>query len=275
MCPISSLLCGIDMSGSTITPWVVGNWKMNPMQADASTLLQNFKQLLNNQKIAEENCHIGIAPVAIALTAVRDSLQQANRTIFTVAQDVSRVAGTGAYTGEISAELLKDSAIDFVLVGHSERREIFADQPQILNEKVKNALNAGLTVIYCVGESLEQREAGQAEQVVLQQICDIAAVVNAEQWKNIVVAYEPIWAIGTGKTASPEDAQAMHAKIRQGLSQITAEGQNMAILYGGSVKPENAVELAACPDINGALVGGASLNAESFYKIAQAFANTK
>lgn len=275
MCPISSLLCGIDMSGSTITPWVVGNWKMNPMQADASALLQNFKQLLNNQNIAEENCHIGIAPVAIALTAVRDSLQQANRTIFTVAQDVSRVAGTGAYTGEISAELLKDNAIDFVLVGHSERREIFAEQPQILNEKVKNALNAGLTVIYCVGESLEQREAGQAEQVVLQQICDIAAVVNAEQWKNIVVAYEPIWAIGTGKTASPEDAQAMHAKIRQGLSQITAEGQNMAILYGGSVKPENAVELAACPDINGALVGGASLNAESFYKIAQAFANTK
>ncbi len=275
MCPISSLLCGIDMSGSTITPWVVGNWKMNPMQADASALLQNFKQLLNNQNIAEENCHIGIAPVAIALTAVRDSLKQANRTILTVAQDVSRVAGTGAYTGEISAELLKDNAIDFVLVGHSERREIFAEQPQILNEKVKNALNAGLTVIYCVGESLEQREAGQAEQVVLQQICDIAAVVIAEQWKNIVVAYEPIWAIGTGKTASPEDAQAMHAKIRQGLSQITAEGQNMAILYGGSVKPENAVELAACPDINGALVGGASLNAESFYKIAQAFANTK
>lgn len=275
MCPISSLLCGIDMSGSTITPWVVGNWKMNPMQADASALLQNFKQLLNNQNIAEENCHIGIAPMAIALTAVRDSLKQANRTILTVAQDVSRVAGTGAYTGEISAELLKDNAIDFVLVGHSERREIFAEQPQILNEKVKNALNAGLTVIYCVGESLEQREAGQAEQVVLQQICDIAAVVNAEQWKNIVVAYEPIWAIGTGKTASPEDAQAMHAKIRQGLSQITAEGQNMAILYGGSVKPENAVELAACPDINGALVGGASLNAESFYKIAQAFANTK
>ena len=275
MCPISSLLCGIDMSGSTITPWVVGNWKMNPMQADASALLQNFKQLLNNQNIAEENCHIGIAPVAIALTAVRDSLKQANRTILTVAQDVSRVAGTGAYTGEISAELLKDNAIDFVLVGHSERREIFAEQPQILNEKVKNALNAGLTVIYCVGESLEQREAGQAEQVVLQQICDIAAVVNAEQWKNIVVAYEPIWAIGTGKTASPEDAQAMHAKIRQGLSQITAEGQNMAILYGGSVKPENAVELAACPDINGALVGGASLNAESFYKIAEAFANTK
>ncbi|OTG81466.1 triose-phosphate isomerase [Acinetobacter sp. ANC 5054] len=263
------------MSGSTITPWVIGNWKMNPMQADASALLQDFKQLLNNQNIAEDSCHIGVAPVAIALSAVRDELKQANRKILTVAQDLSRKAGTGAYTGEISAELLKDSAIEFVLVGHSERREIFGDHPQIINEKVKNALNAGLGVIYCVGESLEQRESGQAEHVVLQQICDIAAVVQPAQWKSIVVAYEPIWAIGTGKTASPADAQAMHAKIREGLSQITPEGQQMAILYGGSVKPENAVELAACPDINGALVGGASLNAESFYQIAQAFANTK
>ncbi|WP_180022045.1 triose-phosphate isomerase [Acinetobacter sp. YH16044] len=263
------------MSGSTITPWVVGNWKMNPLQADAGALLKNFKQLLNEQNIAEAACHIGVAPTAIALTSVQNELAQASRNIMTVAQDVSRVAGTGAYTGELSAELLKDYGVEFVLIGHSERREIFADQPHIINEKVKNALNAGLTVIYCVGESLEQRESGQAEQVVLQQICDIAAVVQAEQWKQIVVAYEPIWAIGTGKTASPEDAQAMHAKIREGLSQITPMGLHTAILYGGSVKPENAVELAACPDINGALVGGASLNAESFYKIAQAFAYTK
>ena len=172
-------------------------------------------------------------------------------------------------------ELLKDSQIDCVLVGHSERRELFADTPSILNEKVKNALQAGLTVIYCVGESLQQRESGQAEQVVLQQICDIAAVVDAEQWQQIVIAYEPIWAIGTGKTASPEDAQSMHAKIREGLSQITAYAVTLPILYGGSVKPENAVELAACPDINGALVGGASLNAASFHQIAQAFANTQ
>ena len=111
--------------------------------------------------------------------------------------------------------------------------------------------------------------------MVLQQICDLASVVTAEQWPHIVIAYEPIWAIGTGKTASPEDAQTMHAKIREGLTQITSHGANMAILYGGSVKAENAVELATCPDINGALVGGASLNATSFYKIVEAFANTK
>lgn len=263
------------MSGSTITPWVVGNWKMNPMKADTVQLIEGFKQLLQSNPIDENKCHVGVAPIAIALTKVQADFESANRKIYSVAQDVSRFAGTGAYTGELSAELLKDSQIDYVLVGHSERREIFAEDADILNKKIKNALNAGLTVIYCVGESLEQREAGQAEMVVLQQICDIAGVVSAEQWQNIVIAYEPIWAIGTGKTASPQDAQMMHAHIRAGLSQITAYGAQMAILYGGSVKAENAVELAACPDINGALVGGASLNAESFYKIAQAFANTK
>lgn len=263
------------MSASTITPWVVGNWKMNPMQADAKQLVQNLKKLLQDQIIAESACHIGVAPISIALQNTQAELKDAGRQILTVAQDLSRIAGMGAYTGEVSAELLKDSQINFVLIGHSERREIFGDTPDIVQAKVKNALAAGLTVIYCVGESLDQRENGQAEQVVLQQICDITSVVEAGQWSNIIIAYEPIWAIGTGKTASPEDAQAMHATIREGVIQITPAGQSMALLYGGSVKPENAVELAACPDINGALVGGASLNAESFYKIAQAFANTK
>ncbi|EPF75507.1 triosephosphate isomerase [Acinetobacter gyllenbergii] len=263
------------MSNSSITPWVVGNWKMNPMHANAFQLVEEFKQLLQQENIAAEQCHIGVAPTAIALSGIQTQFKDAARTIYTVAQDVSRVAGTGAYTGEVSAELLKDSGIEFVLIGHSERRELFGDNVEILKAKLQNALSAGLKIIYCVGESLEQREQGAAEQVVLQQICDIAAVVRAEQWQNIVIAYEPIWAIGTGKTASPADAQAMHAKIREGLKQITAFGANMAILYGGSVKAENAVELAACPDINGALVGGASLNAQSFYQIAKAFAQSK
>ena len=263
------------MSNSTITPWVVGNWKMNPMHANAFQLIEEFKQLLQQDNIAAEQCHIGVAPTSIALTGVQAQLKDAARAVYTVAQDLSRVAGTGAYTGEVSAELLKDSQIEYVLIGHSERRELFGDNVEILKAKLQNALSAGLTVIYCVGETLEQREQGSAEQVVLQQICDIAAVVKAEQWQNIVVAYEPIWAIGTGKTASPADAQAMHAKIREGLKQITAFGANTAILYGGSVKAENAVELAACPDIDGALVGGASLNAQSFYQIAKAFAQSK
>lgn len=263
------------MSGSTITPWVVGNWKMNPMQANTQQLLVDLKQQLEQASIAHDVCKIGVAPTLLALLQVKNELATDAHEVFVVAQDVSRIAGTGAFTGEVSADLLKDSQVDYVLIGHSERREIFNDTPAILNEKIKNALAANLHIIYCVGESLEQRESGQAEQVVLQQICDIAGVVNPEQWVHITVAYEPIWAIGTGKTASPDDAQAMHAKIREGLSQITPEGQNIAILYGGSVKPENAVELAACPDINGALVGGASLNAESFVQIAQAFAQSK
>ena len=245
------------------------------MQADAKALVSGFKKLLQDNEIKKENCHLAVAPTLLALAEVQADLVDAVRPIYTVAQNVSHIAATGAYTGEVSAELLQDHQVECVLIGHSERREIFAETAQILNEKVKHALNAGLTVIYCVGESLAQRENSQAEQVVLQQICDVAAVVGAEQWQKMVIAYEPIWAIGTGKTSSPADAQAMHAKIRQGLTQITALGPTIAILYGGSVKAENAVELAACPDINGALVGGASLNAESFYKIAQAFANTK
>ena len=263
------------MSGSAITPWVVGNWKMNPMQAEAQALVSGFKKLLQKNEIKQEDCYLAVAPTLLALAEVQAQLADSVRAVYSVAQDVSAIAGTGAYTGEVSAELLVDHRIECVLIGHSERREIFAETPAMLNEKVKHALNAGLTVIYCVGESLAQRDNSQAEQVVLQQICDIAAVVTAQQWQKVVVAYEPIWAIGTGKTASPADAQAMHAKIRQGLTQITPFGPSMAILYGGSVKAENAVELAACPDINGALVGGASLTAESFYEIAQAFANTK
>lgn len=264
-----------SMSNSTITPWVVGNWKMNPMLADAVQWVEQLQQLLQQNSIAAELCHIGVAPTTIALTSIQTQLKSTVRNIYTVAQDVSRVAGTGAYTGEVSAELLKDSGVTSVLVGHSERRELFGDDVEILQAKLQHALNAGLTVIYCVGESLQQREQGLAEQVVLQQICDIASIVKPEQWQNMVIAYEPIWAIGTGKTASAADAQAMHAKIRAGLQQMTDLGGNIAILYGGSVKPENAAELAACPDINGALVGGASLNAHSFYQIANSFAQSK
>ena len=263
------------MSASTIKPWVVGNWKMNPVQAETTQLVAGMLDQLSATD-ALATCHVGVAPIALSLMSVKQQLAAKSQDIFVVAQDLSVKAGTGAFTGEVSAELLQDAGIGYVLIGHSERREMFGDSVHVLKQKLSNALAVGLKVIYCVGETLDQRESNQANQVVLQQVKDIADHVNDRQWQEqVVIAYEPIWAIGTGKTASPEDAQAMHANIRQGLTQLTSAASQVAILYGGSVKPENAVALAACPDINGALVGGASLNADSFCAIVHAFAASK
>ncbi|MDO4222848.1 MAG: triose-phosphate isomerase [Acinetobacter sp.] len=262
------------MSQTTIKPWVVANWKMNPVQQDAQVLTAQLKHYAQQQTATFQACHVAVAPTMLQLLQVQQQLVDTG--IHCVAQDLSTQQGTGAYTGEVSATLLKDSQIDYVLIGHSERRELFADDVARVQTKIKNALAADVRIIYCVGESLQQREQGIAEQVVLQQVCDLAAVVeNADDWQHIAIAYEPIWAIGTGKTASAQDAQAMHASIRQGLAQITPYAMQIALLYGGSVKAENAAELAQCADINGALVGGASLNADAFYQIIQAFAQAK
>lgn len=264
------------MSVSRIIPWVIGNWKMNPLTADVQKWVQQFNQSLQLAPISQQQCNIAVAPTSLSLISLKESFTGYNRVVDVVAQDVSRFAGTGAYTGDISAQLLQDAQVSYVLVGHSERRELLGDDTQILCAKIKHALDAGLTIVYCIGESLAQREKGEAEAVVLQQVKDITSVVRPEQWEErIIIAYEPIWAIGTGKTASADDAQAMHAKIREGLKQITEASDRVAILYGGSVKPENAADFAACPDINGALVGGASLSAASFYKIAASFAGKK
>lgn len=264
------------MSVSTIVPWVIGNWKMNPVAADIQQWTVQFDQHLQQSPIAVDDCQIAIAPTSIVLTSLQQAFSAYNRPVHVVSQDVSRFAGTGAYTGEVSAALLQDAKVTYVLIGHSERRELLNDDAAVLRSKISHALEAGLTVVYCVGESLEQRERGEAEAVVLEQVKDIASVVSETQWEsNIIIAYEPIWAIGTGKTASAQDAQAIHQQIRAGLKQITPASDRIAILYGGSVKPENAADFAACPDINGALVGGASLNAESFYKIAASFASKK
>lgn len=262
------------MSQPIKLPWVVGNWKMNPIQQTATSLIEQLKDYLNQHTDLVQQCHIGLAPTTLHLMSLQQQLTGTG--VCVVAQDVSRIAGTGAYTGEVSATLLKDSHIDYVLIGHSERRELFADIVEQLQAKIKHALEAGLTIIYCVGETLEQRQQGKAETIVLQQICDLAAVVEKpESWQQILIAYEPIWAIGTGQTASAEDAQAIHLSIRQGLAQITSYASQIAILYGGSVKAENAAELAKCPDIDGALVGGASLDMNAFYQIIQAFVKEK
>ena len=245
--------------------WVIGNWKLNPYFTEAKQL---FKDVINEIGHHEDACSVAIAPPMPYLGCFNEHAKN----LKLVAQDLSVVNKIGAYTGEVSAALLKQLDVDFVLIGHSERRELFGDDVLNIQKKIKNALEENLTVVYCVGESLAQREAGKAEQVVLQQIEDLNAVLADNDWQNILIAYEPIWAIGTGKTASPEDAQSMHACIREALKTYTSIWAQISLLYGGSVKPENAVELAACQDINGALVGGASLDAKSFGLIVQAFA---
>lgn len=252
------------MTNATPQNWVIGNWKLNPYLKDAKSLFENI--LKSHQQISPV-CQVAIAPPAPYLCLFAE--QSSN--IPLVAQDVSVSKGTGAYTGEVSAELLSEAGIKYVLIGHSERRELFGDHSEVLAKKIVHALDAQLSIIYCVGESLAQREAGNAKSVVLEQIADLAKLAANEQWTNIMIAYEPIWAIGTGKTASPADAQDMHATIRHALKQYTDQADTITLLYGGSVKPENAVELAACADINGALVGGASLDAKSFISIIHAF----
>ena len=267
------------MSSTTRTAWVVGNWKMNPTWDDAQRLLEALAQgITAAQSQVTPNsslCQLAIAPPTLMLLPMQFALAAQQIALQSFAQDVSRFSGLGAYTGEVSAQLLADTGVQGVLIGHSERREYFAEAAEVLQAKLSAALQAGLTVIYCVGETLDQREQVQAEAVVSQQLCDIAEQVSEQQWPQMIIAYEPVWAIGTGKTASPADAQAMHAHIRAVLSQLNNRAQHCSILYGGSVKPENAVELAACPDIDGALVGGASLNANSFLQIARAFAQAK
>ncbi len=211
-----------------------------------------------------------MAPTTRQLISVGAQLH-ADQVIVLVAQDIASHGPTGAYTGDVSASLLKDAGASWTLVGHSERRTLHHEDETVLGAKFKAALAASLGVIWCVGETLAEREAGQAIAVVTAQIqahADILTLIAPEQ---LIVAYEPVWAIGTGKTASPEDAQHMHAALRQVLANIRADLILTSLLYGGSVKSDNARLLAQCPDIDGALVGGASLDADSFLQIAQAF----
>lgn len=245
--------------------WVIGNWKLNPDFERAKQLLQ---ACADYEWQSQTVCQVAFAvPMPYAVWAIQAYPQQCIGV-----QDVSVVQDYGAYTGEVNAQLLQSCGVKLVLVGHSERRQSFADDVEKVQAKVKNALSADLTVVYCVGESLTEREAGQAENVVLQQIQDLIDVVAVQQWQQIVIAYEPIWAIGTGQTASADDAQKMHASIRGYLQKNQIDAEKIAILYGGSVKAENASQFSQCADVDGALVGGASLDAQSFQAIINAFA---
>jgi len=213
------------------------------------------------------HCEIVIAPVFTALKSVADRLEGSN--IKVAAQDCAAEQKEGAFTGEVAAFMARDVGCSHVIVGHSERRQYFNENDTSVNGKAQAAVAAGLTAIICVGEDLLQREQGIAENVVRGQITGGLRELTAADHDRIIVAYEPVWAIGTGRTATPEQAQEMHAFIRRVFAEKHSQtaAERLRILYGGSVKPDNIAGLMAQPDIDGALVGGASLYAESFAQI--------
>ena len=243
---------------------IAGNWKMNKTASEAAVLVDELVPA-----VQDAGCEVVICtPYTDLVTAV----EKTKGTNIHVGAENVHFEKSGAFTGEISADMLVDLGVEYVIVGHSERRQYFAETDQTVNKRALAALNAGLKVIICVGESLQQREEGVTEELVRMQTKIALRDVTAEQMANVVIAYEPIWAIGTGKTATPEIAQSVHALIRTRLVEVSPKGgASTPILYGGSVKPENAHELFAQPDIDGALVGGAALKASSFLAIANAF----
>lgn len=244
-------------------PLVAGNWKMNGSRASVDSLLAGLSQLEMAKTV-----DVAVCPSFVFLQQATAALTGSD--IRVGAQDCSSVSD-GAYTGDISASMLADQGCTLVLIGHSERREYHREGDALLADKLAIAVTKGLVPVLCVGETREQREAGDAEQVVGEQLR--GALMNQASLEGLVIAYEPVWAIGTGLTATPEQAQAMHAYIRNELASVAGVSANETrLLYGGSVKAANAVELFAQPDIDGALVGGAALDAAEFGKIIDAAA---
>jgi len=239
---------------------VAGNWKMNGSK-DLSDELVGYVR--SEAGSLDNGVEVVIIPPAIY---VADVLEQARNTVSVGVQNVGQWQ-SGAYTGEVSAEMARDAGCRYALVGHSERRQLFGETDEQVVEKVSLVVSSGLTAIVCVGETLKEREAGQAEAIVANQVRTGLSSVASGEWQNIVVAYEPVWAIGTGKTATSDDAQAMHAAIRGVLKSMGAPAEKISLLYGGSVKADNAAALFSEPDVDGGLVGGASLVAKEFMSI--------
>jgi triosephosphate isomerase (TIM) len=238
--------------------FIAANWKMNKTIAETREFLRSIVPAVQGATDVD----IVIAPPFTALSRAAEDMKDTS--VQLAAQDMFWEE-KGAYTGEISPLMLLDAGCKHVIIGHSERRQYFAEDDAIVNRKIKAAKLAGLGVIFCVGESLEEREAGKAFDVIKREIEIGLAEVDSD---NLVVAYEPIWAIGTGRTATTEQAQEVHAFIRKILGNLYgSKAENIRILYGGSVTPDNVDGLMACNDVNGALVGGASLKPESFAKI--------
>jgi len=248
---------------------VAGNWKMNMTFEEADELLFDITKRMEN---LSKDVQLIVCPPAVYLELATDIVEEDDIDLKVGAQNVSQF-DQGAYTGEISAGMLSSMNMDYCLVGHSERRKYFGETHEMLAKKVDQLLNYGIEPIFCCGEVLEEREAAKHFDVVKAQISDSLFHLNNQEMSNVVIAYEPVWAIGTGKTATAEQAQEMHAFIRSILTEKYGEelANEISILYGGSCNPGNAVELFANPDVDGGLIGGASLKADDFIKIAQSF----
>ncbi len=244
-------------------PMIAGNWKLHKTLAESSTLVAELIQAVANN----QNVEIVVAPVYTALGKVAETISGSN---IKLAAQNCYPEPQGAYTGEVSPPLLKDVGCQYVIIGHSERRQLFGESDELINSKAHALSDAGLGIIFCIGETLEERETDRMFDVLRRQVRLGLKDISAEQMSEFVVAYEPVWAIGTGKTASDEQAQEAHAFIRALLIELYDEqtANTTRILYGGSVKPSNVDNLMSQADVDGALVGGASLNSKDFARIA-------
>lgn len=242
---------------------VAGNWKMNKTPAGAIALSSELVRLLGNTSV---QCEVVVAPTFLALQSVAEVIR--NSRVKLAAQNC-HYENDGAYTGEVSAGMLKSVGCEYVILGHSERRQFFGETDETVNRKVMKVLSEGMKVIMCVGETLEEREKNVTNQVIEKQVRGGLASVSASDMANLVIAYEPVWAIGTGKTATSEQAEEVHQFIRGIVAGLynNSVADDLCIQYGGSVKPSNAKELFSMPNIDGGLIGGASLKAEEFMEI--------
>jgi triosephosphate isomerase len=244
-------------------PIVGGNWKSNGTLDSGKELVE----ALNGGTWDEDAIDVVVCPVALQALPMKEKLKPSIK----VALQNCSATGLGAFTGEMSAEQIKDAGIQWVVIGHSERRSLYEETDEVCAQKLRRALGAGLKVLFCIGEQLDARESGRTNEVCAEQLAPVFALgLKQDQWENVVIAYEPVWAIGTGKVATPQQAQETHEFIRQHIAEKKSEGlaAKLRIQYGGSVSTENCGELMACPDIDGFLVGGASLKPD-FVKIIQ------
>jgi triosephosphate isomerase len=245
---------------------IAGNWKMNNDLSESQNLISKLISGLSNEKV---NCDVIVCPPFTSLSEANSLLK---KSIIKLGAQNMYFEENGAFTGEISASMLKNTGCEYVILGHSERRTIFGETDQVINKKIKKALQSDLLPIFCVGESLQERESEVTNDIIKRQITEGLKNISSAEMQKIIIAYEPVWAIGTGKTASPQQAEDVHAFIRGLVKSLYSNeiADELVIQYGGSVKPDNVKELLSQKDIDGALVGGACLKSESFIGIIKA-----